>query len=100
MSRNDAVTIASRMLSILLTLWALAEMSYLPEFVQSYLHYSKADPSSANVEYMQHYHVLRVGFLITRIVGLLLMARWVHKGGPEIQDLLLPAQAAEISPRV
>ena len=36
MSRNDAVTIASRMLSILLTLWAVAEMSYLREFVQSF----------------------------------------------------------------
>jgi hypothetical protein len=41
---------------------------------------------------MRHYYLLILGFLLTRIVGYSLMARWLYKGGPEIEELLLPAE--------
>jgi hypothetical protein len=31
-----------------------------------------------------------MAFLVTRVVGYSLMARWLYKGGPEIEELLLP----------
>jgi hypothetical protein len=92
MSKTDAVVIASRALSVLLTVWALTEVSYLPEFLHSLLHYSdqSVQASASYTQYMHRYHLIRVGFLITRIVGYFLMARWFYKGGPEIEELLLP----------
>lgn len=96
MSREDAVSIVSRSLSVLFTVFALVEMSYLPEFVHSYLRYTgEGVTQTSYVEYMHHYHLLRAGFLIARIVGYLLFARWFYKGGPAIEDLLLPSHVDE-----
>ena len=95
MSRKDALLLASRGLAVLLTLWALAEVSYLPEFAHSFLHYIRYERTSSTsmgyLDYMRHYYLIRLAFLITRIIGYSLMARWLYKGGPDIEDLLLPA---------
>jgi hypothetical protein len=34
--------------------------------------------------------LLAIGFLITRIVGYSLLARWLFRGGHEVEELLLP----------
>jgi hypothetical protein len=39
---------------------------------------------------VRHDYLIEIGFLVTRIVGYSLMARWLFKGGPEIEDLLMP----------
>lgn len=93
MSSKDVAVIASRALSVFLTVWALGEVSYLPEFLHSYLHYADQGlVTSAYIQYMHHYYLLRLGFLITRIVGYFLMARWLYKGGPGIEQLFLPTE--------
>ena len=95
MSRKDALLLASRALAVLLTLWALAEVSYLPEFAHSFLHYLRYERTASTnmgyVDYMRHYYLIRLAFLVTRIIGYSFMARWLYKGGPDIEDLLLPA---------
>lgn len=91
MSRKDAVVLASRALALLFVVSALAEASYLPEFLQSFRHYINQEPSSSTaVSYWRHYYLLRTGFLVTRMVGFSLMARWLFKSGPEVEELLLP----------
>lgn len=96
MSRKDAVVLASRTLAVLLTVWALTEVSHLPGTVHSFLNYLNHEPSSSpGVEYMRHSYLITLGFLITRIVGYSLMAMWLYKGGPEIEELLLPIVAEE-----
>jgi len=98
MSRKDAVTLASRTLAVLLTVWALTDVSYLPGNLHSFLNYlNRESPSSPGVEYMRHSYLISLGFLITRIVGYSLMARWLYRGGAEIEELLLPS-APEGSP--
>jgi hypothetical protein len=47
--------------------------------------------TTAYVQSMQHYYLLSLGFLLTRIIGDFLMARWLHKGGPAIEELFLPS---------
>ena len=86
MSRKDVLLLASRGLAVLLTITALAEISYLPEFLNSFLRYRDAPGS-----YSRSYYLIRTGFRVVRIVGYSLAARWLFKGGPEIEDLLLPA---------
>jgi hypothetical protein len=91
MSRKDAVTLASRMLAVLLTVSALAELSYLPGRLHSFLHYGgQGAPSTAATQYLHHYYLIDLGFLVTRVVGYSLMSRWLFKGGPELEELLLP----------
>jgi hypothetical protein len=90
MSRKDALVLASRTLALLLAVWGLAEASYLPECLHSFLRYINQEPgSSTGIQYLRHYYLIRLGFLVTRIVGFSLMARWLYKGGPEVEELLL-----------
>ena len=90
-SRKDAVTLAGRTLATLLIVWALTEVSYFPGTLHSLLTcVNNERASSPGVEYLLHSHLISLGFLVTRIVGYSLMARWLYKGGPEIEELLLP----------
>jgi hypothetical protein len=92
MSRKDAVVLAARTLAALLTVWALTDVSYLPERLHSFLYYlSQEPPSSASIQHLRHYYLIGLGFLVVRIVGYSLLARWLYKSGPEVEELLLPA---------
>jgi hypothetical protein len=91
-SRKDAVLLASRTLAVLLTVSALADVSYVPERLHSFLHYFNNESSSAATEYMRHYYLIGLGFLVVRIVGFALMALWLHQCGPEVEELLLPSE--------
>jgi hypothetical protein len=86
MSRKDALLLASRGLALLFTIAALVEVSYLPEFLTSLLHYKDSLGS-----YWRTYYIFRTGFLFVRIVGYSLAAKWLFKGGPEVDELLIPA---------
>jgi hypothetical protein len=99
MSKRDVVLLASRALAVFLTVTALVEASYLPEVAHSFLHYLRYEPTSATnmgyLDYMRHYYLIRMAFLVIRVVGYSLMARWLYKGGPEIEELLLPGAPGE-----
>ncbi len=98
MSRRDAVMLASRTLALLLVVWALTEVSYLPGVVHSFLRYSNREPGvSASIEYWRHYYLISLGFVVTRIVGFSLLARWLYAGGADIEELLLPSSSPESS---
>lgn len=95
MSRKDAVTLASRSLATVLIVWTLGEVSYLPSRLHSYLHYLNHEPASSGIDYLRHYYLIELGFLVVRIVGYSLMARWLYQGGHEIEELLLPSESEE-----
>lgn len=100
MSRTDAVVLTSRALALLLMLWALIDLSYIPEEVISYRRYIGHEVTPTNSEYWfywSHHYLLNLSFLIARIIGLSLLSRWLFKGGPEVFELLLPAAAQENS---
>jgi hypothetical protein len=81
-------TLASRTLAVLLTVWALVELTYLPGQLNSLLHYvGNAPEPSTSIQYWHHYYLLGLSFLVTRIVSFSLMARWLFRGGPEVMQL-------------
>ena len=94
MSKEDAVVLASRALALLFIVWALAEVANLPGYVQSFLHYSGHQSASlTNLDYWEfwrHHYLIDISFLIAKVVGFSLLARWLFKGGPEVVELLLP----------
>ena len=93
MSRKDAVTLASRTLAVLMVVTALTDLSYLPGRLNSFVHYTYQTAISTEwVQYQRHFYLIEVGFLIIRVIGLFLLARWLFKGGDEIEQLFLPQQ--------
>jgi hypothetical protein len=94
MSRKDLVLLGSRVVVVYLTVWTFSEASALPGSVYSFLYYLRYKPSpTANLEYLdflRHSHLIGLAFLIVRIIGLSLLTMWIHRGGPEIENLLLP----------
>ncbi|HET9407684.1 MAG TPA: hypothetical protein VFO39_10640 [Candidatus Sulfotelmatobacter sp.] len=96
MSKSDAAVLASRTLAVLITVWVLVDISYLPERVYSLLRYTNQGLAfSSSAEHWKHYYIIAVGFLLTRVVGLSLLARWLYRGGPEVENLLLPTVPRE-----
>src|ERR1700690_2562683 len=96
MSRADAILLASRALAVLLTVWALSEVSYLPGSVYAFLHYSNVELATpTSTLYYRHANLISLSFLVTRLIGYTLMARWLYRGGPDIEDLLLPTSPDE-----
>src|SRR5260370_6936178 len=91
MSREDALVLASRALALLFAVWALGEVSYLPERLHSFLHYVNQEPgSSTAIQYLRPYYLITLGFLLTSILGFSLLARWICKGGPQLKALFSP----------
>jgi len=90
MLRKDAVVLASLSLALLFIVWALSEASYLPERLHSFLRYIDPEPRpSSLIEYGSHYDLIALGFRFTRIVGFAFLARWLYKGGSEVEALRL-----------
>jgi len=98
MQKKEVLVVASRALALLFGVWALSEASYLPESLHSFLRYINHEPgSSPAIQYWRHYYLIRLGFLVTRVVGFSLVARWLYKGGPEVEQLLSESSSQEQS---
>jgi hypothetical protein len=95
MSRKDAVVLASRTLAVLLTVCALGEASSLPGYLHSFLHYLNYESRSASTEYLRHYYLITLGFNITRVIGFSLMAMFLRRCGPDVEEMLLPGVTDE-----
>jgi len=96
MSREDAITLASRTLAVLIMVWTLADISYLPGSIHAFLHYSNVELSTPSAtDYYRHANLMSLSFLIVRIIGYSLLSRWLFKGGPEVFELLLPSAVEE-----
>jgi len=94
-SSREAIVLRSRLLAVILILYALAALSNLPETIYSFRHYALEIEPSVRTEYMRHLYLITVGFQITRIIGYSLMASWFFRCGPAIEELLLPAHLRE-----
>jgi len=99
MSREDGPGMASRTLAVLFAVSALGEASCLPEFVHSFRHSVNPEPVSNATQCLRHYYLIRLSFLVTRMVGFGLIAGWLYRGGPEVEELLSPASRQENSVR-
>lgn len=98
MSREDFVVLASRTLAVLLMVWALTDVSYLPGSVHTFVHYANVELSSSSAtQYYRRSDLISLSFLVVRIIGFSLLSRWLFKGGPEVAELLLPTTLQEVA---
>jgi hypothetical protein len=97
MSRKEVVLLGSRLLATLLTVWALSELSSLPGSVYSFLHYADGvSVMSGAAQYLRHHYLMSLGFLVVRIVGFSLVATWLFRCGPDVEEFLLPTALQEV----
>lgn len=92
MSKEDAVVLAGRSLAVLFMVWALTDLCYLPGSINTFRRDVSVEfRSPAATQYYRQADLISLSFLVVRIIGYSLLARWLFKGGPEVATLLLPA---------
>ena len=83
MSKNEAVSIASRAVALYLFIWALDAASYLPERLVPLPHQT--------TDFWHSYNMLRLAFGVVRVVGLFGAALF-FEGGQRAESFFLPAE--------
>jgi len=103
MSREDSVMLASRTLALLLTVWALAEVCNLPGHVQLFRYYSDHETvlgaGTGYWQFWRQHYFIDLCFTAVKTVGFGLAARWLFKGGADVQEFLLPSSTVESAPQ-
>jgi hypothetical protein len=92
MERSEAVRLVSRALSVIYGVFALDEITYLPERLLSYVHYTnewRSAQSPSAVAYLPTLYRVEVGFLFVRIVIYLALALALWNCGPWVERLFL-----------
>ena len=96
MSRKDAAVVASRTLALLLIVWALADVSYLPEYLHSFIHHLHQESVLTTAHgYSYNYYLIRLSTDVVRIFAFSLMAWWLFQDGPKVEKLFWPAAPEE-----
>jgi hypothetical protein len=90
MSRKEAVLLVSRALAIFQFVYALLEITYLPERLISLFGHASAAGSSGTDDYFRSYDSVGVAFLLVRIVIQLVLTVVFWNCGPWIERVLLP----------
>ena len=95
MQRKEVVRLVSRALSLIWGVFALYDMTYLPERLFSYLHYtnevrSVGSPSFAM--YLPTLYRIELGFLFVRLAIYLVLAVVFWNCGPWVGRTLLPGR--------
>jgi hypothetical protein len=92
MSRKDLVFVVSRTFALLLTSWALVDLTYLPERLFALAHHISQGSVIARYDYWSSYSLVGTSFLVVRILGLLLAAGSFWTCGPWVQALFSPKE--------
>src|SRR5579864_9820812 len=90
MQRKDLVLLFSRTFALILTSWALAEVSYLPERLFALTHHISQGSVLARYDYWSSYYLVVMSFLVVRVLALLLVAGSFWRCGPRVQALFSP----------
>jgi hypothetical protein len=92
MSRKELVFLFSRAFALLLSSWALVEVSYLPERLFALSHHINERSVFTTHDYWSSYYSIVTVFLIVRILALLFAAALLWQCGPRVQALFSPRQ--------
>jgi ABC-type microcin C transport system permease subunit YejB len=92
MSRKELVFIVSRVFALLLSSWAMVEVSYLPERLFALTHHINQGSVLARYDYWSSYYLVVTSFLVARVLALLFAAGSFWRCGPRVQALFSPEQ--------
>ena len=92
MPRKELVLLLSRAFALLLSSWALVEVSYLQERLFALSHHINERSVLATHDYWSSYYLIVTAFLVVRILALLLAAALFWRCGPRVQALFSPRE--------
>ena len=90
MSRKEAVLLITRTLSVYLVIWALTDLTYIPQNL-----FALADHASLTAivseNYLRNYDLIYRAFLFIRIVALFAAANWFYSCGTKVEHFFFPS---------
>ena len=92
MSREEAVQLASRALALLMVVWALTTLTYLPVTLVGLIHHLRQGSILLPHDYWTNYYLAALISEIVRFLGQCLAAIWFWKYGPGVRSALFPAR--------
>jgi hypothetical protein len=87
MTREDMAVVASRSLALLMAVWTLASLTYVPEEVFSLVYHLGHQSAVGTRDHWSSLHSLVITFHVIRLLLTALAGIWVWKGGPVPQTL-------------
>ncbi len=93
--REDVILIASRILALLLLVWALLDLAALPEQGFSLIHYRILINKTPHDVYMSHLYLIATITLALKILALLATVEWLWKCGPKVEGLFSPKSSGQ-----
>lgn len=92
MSRKELVFVVSRTFALILISWAIVDISYLPERLFALTHHVNQGSVLVRYDYWSSYYLVVTGFLVARVLALLLVAGSFWRCGPRVQALFSPEE--------
>lgn len=92
MSRKEVVLLVSRAFGLLLTTWALAEVTYLPDRLFALFHHLSLGSSSATNDFWIRYYLILTVSTLVRVIAMFLVAILFWRCGPSVEALFSPQQ--------
>lgn len=80
-TRREAATMISRALALLVIVWALNVLTYLPQVAFALQHHLQQRSVLEGEFYLADYYKIDVGFYVVRFLGLTVAGVWLWKWG-------------------
>jgi hypothetical protein len=90
MSKRETVVLVSRVFALLLAVWALVEITYLPEHLLALFHHMSQRSVLAAHDYWSSYYMVITALHFVRIAGLSIAAVLFWKCGPGVERIFSP----------
>ncbi|MGD0506635.1 MAG: hypothetical protein ABSA27_02490 [Terriglobales bacterium] len=92
MSREELALLASRAFALLLTTWALVDVTYLPEHLFALSHYMSQRSVLALHDYWATHYLIVAVLDLVRLLALFYAAALFWRCGPRVEALFSPQQ--------
>jgi hypothetical protein len=98
MYRKELLLLVSRAFALLLTTWALIEITYLPHYLFALFHHLSLRSALATYDYWSLYYLILTVSCVARMIAMFLAAALFWRCGPRVEALFsLPQDDQEPS---
>ena len=87
MSRKEAVLLITPTISVYLVIWALTDLTYIPQNLFAFAHHASLTVSE---NYLRNYDLIYLAFLFIRMMALFAAANWFYNYGTRVEHFFFP----------
>ena len=90
MSKRQVVLVASRAFALLMIVWGMVELTYLPERAFELFHHIGQRSVLQVHDFVTNYYLMLIAFNVFRMITLFVTAALFWKCGPRIETFFAP----------